>query len=145
MNTGQINIVKKNPTPEDLLFLDDRIYEFNAHAIKNNNGNSFARFIYDEKNRIAAGLTGWTWAGACEITMLWVHEEHRGKGYGRLLLESAEEEARSQQCGTIFISSYTFQAPAFYQKHGYVLEWELHDFPPGHNRCSLVKRFKHEK
>jgi hypothetical protein len=37
------------------------------------------------------------------------------------------------------LESYSFQAPAFYQKHGYELAFQLQDFPPGHQNNSLVK------
>jgi GNAT superfamily N-acetyltransferase len=65
----------------------------------------------------------------------------RGQGYGQSLLEAAEEEARSRGCKVILISSYSFQAPAFYQKCGYELAWQLNDFPPGYQYCFLIKRF----
>ena len=96
MSTETINIIKKHPSLEESIFLHDRIDEFNAEATKNNNGVSFARLIYDENNSIIAGRIVWTWAGACEVDVLWVHKENRVKGYGRLLLESAEEEAYEQ-------------------------------------------------
>ena len=54
---------------------------------------------------------------------------------------SAEQEARLHGCKVILLSSYSFQAPEFYQKHGYELAWQLNDFPPGHQYCYLVKRF----
>jgi hypothetical protein len=41
----------------------------------------------------------------------------------------------------ILINSYSFQAPAFYQRHGYQLVWQLADFPPGYEYCYLIKRF----
>jgi hypothetical protein len=40
----------------------------------------------------------------------------------------------------ILISSYSFQAPAFYQERGYELAWRLDDFPPGYQHFFLVKR-----
>jgi len=142
MNGRRVEIIKKQPEPEELQFLEDRIYEFNALATKRDNGQLFARLIHDRGGAIIAGLTGWTWARACEIENLWVHRDWRGWGYGSLLLESAEEEARAQGCSVILIISYTFQAPDFYQKHGYRLEWKLADFPPGHANCFLVKHLE---
>jgi GNAT superfamily N-acetyltransferase len=88
-----------------------------------------------------AGISGWTWAHACEVRDLWVDPSLRGQGYGDRLLAAAEQEAQLRGCKVILLASYSFQAPAFYQKHGYELGWQLNDFPPGHQYCYLVKRF----
>jgi len=45
-----------------------------------------------------------------------VQDAWHGQGYGRILLE-----ARERGCKVILISSYSFQAPGFYQKCG--LSW----------------------
>ena len=128
------------PSSEELQFLEDRLYEYNCAQTGHADGQSFAFFVRNDKQDILAGLSGWTWAHACEIKALWVHPSLRGQGYGRRLLESAEQEARGRDCEVILITSYSFQAPTFYQKHGYVLEWQF-DFPPGYQHCYLVKRF----
>lgn len=133
-------LTKCVPTPEELDFLEDRLYEYNSAQIGRQDGSAFAFFIRDHQNQIVAGLSGWTWAQACEIRQLWVGATWRRQGYGRRLLEAAEAEARSHGCKLVLLSSYSFQAPAFYQKHGYELAWQLDGFPPGHSYCFLVKR-----
>jgi GNAT superfamily N-acetyltransferase len=133
-------MTKCTPSAEELQFLDDRIYEFNTIKTGKDDGQLFAIFIRNEQQEIVAGLSGWTWAEACEIQNLWVHSDWRGQGYGRDLLQSAEAEARARGCRVILLSSYSFQAPRFYQKFGYELAWQLNDFPPGHQNCYLVKR-----
>jgi GNAT superfamily N-acetyltransferase len=131
---------KRIPSPEEQQFLEDRLYEFNSAQTGQDDGQLFAFFIRNEQQEIVAGLSGWTWARACEIQSLWVHPAWRGQGYRRSLLESAEQEAQARGCEVILLSTYSFQAPAFYQKYGYKLEWQLNDFPPGHQHCYLVKR-----
>jgi GNAT superfamily N-acetyltransferase len=132
--------IKVTPSPADLQFLGDRLYEYNSQQTGCKDGQLFAFFIRNGQE-VLAGLSGWTWAEACEIQSLWVHPDWRGQGYGRKLLESAEQEARSHGCHVIMLTSYSFQAPVFYQKCGYQLAWQLNDFPPGHAHCILVKRF----
>ncbi len=133
-------ITKTIPSAEELEFLEDRLYEHNRRQTGQDDGRLFAFFIRDDQQQIVAGISGWTWAGACEIRQLWVHPAWRGQSCGRELLETAEQEARKQGCKVILLSSYSFQAPAFYQKHGFELAWQLKDFPPGHQQCYLVKR-----
>ena len=140
MNTKHI-MTKSVPSSEELEFLEDRLYEFNSAQTGQDDGQLFAFFVRNDQQEIVAGLSGWTWANACEIRALWVHPAWRGQGHGRALLESAEQEARVRGCKVILIGSYSFQAPAFYQKCGYKLVWQLNDFPPGHQHCYLVKRF----
>lgn len=132
--------VKCVPTLEEQQFLEDRLYEHNSSMTGRKDGNLFAFFIRNEKQEVVGGLSGWTWADACEIKTLWVLPALRGRGYGRDLLAAAEQEARDHGCKVIFLSSYDFEAPGFYQKHGYELVWQLNDFPPGYKNNYLVKR-----
>jgi len=140
MNINHV-MTKSIPSLTEDQFLEDRLYEFNSGQTKHDDGQSFAFLIRNERQEIVAGLSGWTWAQACEIRTLWVDPTWRGQGYGQSLLEAAEQEARSRGCKVILISSYSFQAPAFYQKCGYELAWQLNDFPPGYQYCFLIKRF----
>ncbi|MFJ5711116.1 GNAT family N-acetyltransferase [Streptomyces sp. NPDC093105] len=66
------------------------------------------------------GLTAWTWGGLLGIEMLWVREDRRRDGWGSRLLRAAEAEARRRGCDRATVSSFTFQAPDFYRRHGYV-------------------------
>jgi GNAT superfamily N-acetyltransferase len=141
MNINHI-MTKSVPSPEELQFLEDRLYEFNKTQTGKDDGRLFAILIRNDQQEIVAGLSGWTWANACEIRTLWVHPSWRGQGYGRDLLESAEQEARARGCKAILIISYSFQAPSFYRKCGYELSWRLNDFPPGHQNYFLVKRLR---
>ena len=140
MNTNHV-LTNSVPSSDELQFMEDRLYEFNKVQTGQDDGQLFAIIIRNEQQEIVAGLSGWTWAHACEIQSLWVHPAWREQGYGRDLLETAEHEARARGCKVILIGSYSFQAPAFYQKCGYELAWQLNDFPPGHQYCYLVKQF----
>src|SRR5512141_2465726 len=118
MNTSCV-ITRSIPSSVEQDFLEARLYEHNSAQTKQDDGQLFAFFVRNEQQEIIAGLTGWTWAHACEVEQLWVHPMLRGQGYGQRLLESAEQEARLRGCNVILIRSYSFQAPAFYQKFGY--------------------------
>jgi len=124
MNTNYI-LTRSVPSPSDLQFLEDRLYEFNSGQTGQDDGQIFGFFIRNERDEIMAGCCGWTWAQACQIQSLWVHPSWRGNGYGRTLLESAENEAHERNCKMVLISSYSFQAPAFYQKCSYELAWQV--------------------
>ena len=138
-------MTRSTATSAEQGFLEARLYEHNSAQTEQDDGRLFAFVVRNEQQEIVAGISGWTWAHACEIRDLWVHASLRGQGYGERLLAAAEQEARLRGCKVILLASYSFQAPAFYQKHGYELAWQLNDFPPGHQYCYLVKRFAEAK
>lgn len=81
--------------------------------------------ILDDSGELAAGMSGWTWGVAAGIGMTWVREDARGEGLGARLLTDFEDEARARGCTHVFVTSFTFQAPGFYERHGYreILRW----------------------
>ncbi|WP_028785274.1 GNAT family N-acetyltransferase [Terracoccus sp. 273MFTsu3.1] len=82
--------------------------------------------VDDASGELAAGVSGWTWGVAAGIGMTWVREDVRGTGLGERLLADFESEARSRGCTHVFVTSFTFQAPGFYEKQGYreIFRWE---------------------
>jgi GNAT superfamily N-acetyltransferase len=56
----------------------------------------------------------------CGIELVWVRADQRRSGLGGQLLAAAEAQARSRDCTQILVSSFTFQAPEFYTRNGYV-------------------------
>ena len=82
--------------------------------------------ILDGSGELAAGMSGWTWGVAAGIGLTWVRETSRGDGLGAQLLAEFESEARSRGCAHVFVTSFTFQAPGFYQRHGYreLFRWQ---------------------
>jgi len=71
--------------------------------------------------------------------VLWVHAQHRKSGYGTALMRRAEQIARERACDVVFLSTMTFQAPAFYAKLGYKMFGELADAPRGYGRLWFCK------
>ncbi|MBS1664628.1 MAG: GNAT family N-acetyltransferase [Bacteroidetes bacterium] len=119
--------------------LEDGLYRYNSEKTGRHDGLNFSRVVKDEENNIIAGISGWTWAGSCEITHLWVSPTFHQHGIGTHLLQSAEAEARKQHCQTILVRTFSFQAPEFYKKHGFSLAHTIDDFPSGHGYHILIK------
>jgi GNAT superfamily N-acetyltransferase len=94
---------------------------------------------FREGKAIVGGLTGETFLGWFFIALLWVAEDHRGQGLGRRLMEAAEAEARERGAGNVYVDTFSFQAPGFYEKMGYREFGRLDDFPAGHDRRWLTK------
>ena len=86
-------------------------------------------YVEDEHCEIMAGLVAETFGNWLEIEYLFVKEDLRGQGIGSQLLQQAESEAKKRNCRYVFVNTYQFQAPAFYQKHGYQEVFTLKDYP----------------
>ena len=95
-----------------------------------------------ENGEISGGALGelyWNWF---HLDLLWLKEELRGRGHGHRLLVRIEEEARQRGAEYVFLDTFSFQAPEFYQRHGYQMFGELQDFPPGHTRYFMKKQLR---
>ncbi len=132
-------LVETQPDPKDVAFLQDRIIEYNCHATGFYDGEALAIFLRDETGEIKAGLSGFSWGGTCKVEWLWVHEELRGQGIGRDLMNRAEEEAVRRGCARMVVDTHSFQAPGFYQKLGFQIAGVYTDFPKGHQQIFLGK------
>ena len=86
-------------------------------------------YVEDEHGEIMAGLVAETFGNWLEIEYLFVKEDLRGQGIGSQLLQQAESEAKKRNCRYVFVNTYQFQAPAFYQKQGYKEVFTLKDYP----------------
>ena len=117
-----------NATPEDLLFLEEQINEYNFATTGIRDARLLVMVLRDADGHIYAGLSGHTWGDAGEVRFLWVDEPRRHTGIGSRLLRAAEEEARARGCRKIVLSTHSFQAPDFYLKHGYDQSATLPDF-----------------
>ncbi|AUG75143.1 N-acetyltransferase [Kitasatospora sp. MMS16-BH015] len=126
--------------PELKQRLSDELTAFNSAASGAGEYGSFSLKVTDGAGELVGGLTAWTWGGLCGIELLWVRAESRRDGWGSKLLEAAEEEARARGCDRVAVSSFTFQAPGFYQRHGFVETGRMQGIPGGHADVHLFKR-----
>ncbi|HEX6976230.1 MAG TPA: GNAT family N-acetyltransferase [Vicinamibacterales bacterium] len=127
------------PTAQEVQYLEDRIYEFNAEATGIVDGQWLAFFVR-ESDHVVAGIAGNTWAGTCELRQLWVHPAKRGGGLGTKLLLAAEQEARRRGCTRVVLMTFSFQAPAFYERHGFDVLATIDGHPLGHRNLLMSKR-----
>lgn len=124
---------------DDFPYLEDRLYEFNVRATGIDDGDWLSVLLRSADDEIRAGLGGSTWGGTLEIRQLWVHESLRGTGIGSALLHAGEAEALRRGCTQSLLSTFDFQAPAFYARHGYVQVALIENYPRGHRSFILLK------
>ena len=139
---NDIPVLRVGDVHEVEAFLAERIYEFNAGATGCFDAASFCATQHDEAGAIRAGICGYTWAGCCHVSHLWVEASFRRRGVGANLLRAAEQHAQSKGCRLMILSSHSFQSPAFYERSGFVQQAVVPDDPPGHADLVFVKRLR---
>ncbi|MCC6696513.1 MAG: GNAT family N-acetyltransferase [Candidatus Hydrogenedentes bacterium] len=88
---------------------------------------------------VAGALFGETGRGWLHLSVVWVDEASRGKGLGRELVAVAEAEGRRRNCSGVYLDTFSYQGPGFYEKLGYEVFGVLEDYPPGHKRFYMRK------
>jgi len=124
---------------EDLLELDRLVDSHNLERSGIQDARLLSIMLRSPDGPLFAGLHGYTWGGYCEVKSLWVAKERRGSGLGSLLLTSAEEEAARRGCRQVLLTTHSFQAPAFYRRHGYRDVVSVDDCPLGHAYILMAK------
>jgi len=100
---------------------------------------NYCWLLRDTEDELVGALTAdclWDWL---YIDELWVHENSRGRGLGRLLMRDAENWAKQQQLVGIWLWTQSWEAEAFYQTLDYSVFTRFEDFPRGHARIGLRK------
>jgi SAM-dependent methyltransferase/GNAT superfamily N-acetyltransferase len=116
-------------TPE----LKDHIYEaFGKHAIHSKGINGVTQESISFEIREAGKLIGCVvvhlfW-GQLHIKYLLVEEHYRGRGIARRLMEHAFEFGINQGCCFAFLETMDFQAPEFYRKLGFKIDFVRHGY-----------------
>ncbi|MEV5238104.1 GNAT family N-acetyltransferase [Streptomyces cinnamoneus] len=119
--------------------LENELDDFNEAATGHAPHGELSVKVTDEDGELIGGLTAWTWGGLCGIELLWVRGSSRADGWGAKLLRAAEAEAVRRGCDRVMVSSYTFQAPGFYRRHGYAEVGRVPGVPGGHADVYLFK------
>ncbi len=124
---------------EDATFVRDSLSLFNVAVTGDSYYSPLAIYLKDERGAVLGGVLGHVWGGWLDLNALWVAEPFRGQGYGARLLRAAEDEARMQGCHGVFLTTFSFQAPEFYEKFDYEIIADIPDYPKGHSYHVLKK------
>ncbi len=95
-------------------------------------------FVFRQDGEIKAGLIGANKYTSAFVDTLWVDKSLRAQGLGRALLKKAEDYAAQNRCTVIFLNTLTPANVHFYEKSGYVFEFER----PGYVAEHAMRHFR---
>ena len=108
-------------------------------------------------SRAGSGTVGrWQWSSAilrlssqsaasragprsASIDFFFLPDNLRGDGLGSRLLRLAEDEARQRGCVGAVLYTINFEAPGFYERHGYRVLGTVPCLPPSTSRIFMTK------
>ncbi|GGM19929.1 GNAT family N-acetyltransferase [Pseudomonas asuensis] len=133
--------IKTHPKEDDRSAILKPLRAHNFSKAGDPKPESIALLVRDENtDEIIGGLYGEIFYRWLFIELLAIPEEARGQGIGSRLINMAEDVAREKGCIGIWLDTFDFQAPAFYQKHGFTEFGHLDNFPSEHKRFFFQKR-----
>jgi GNAT superfamily N-acetyltransferase len=109
-------------------FIAAGLESFNRQHITRSPPKSFA-LTAREGGKARGGLMAEGIGEWIVVSLLWVEDGFRRRGHGSSLLRKAEAEAKDRGAKGILVDTFSFQAPAFYKKHGYSAYGQVDDFP----------------
>ena len=136
--------MNRHPSETETDYIREALNQFNCAHVGDDGHTPLNLIEYDADGNIIGGLLGGTYWGWMYIDILWVREDHRRHGIGSRLLTEAEKEAMRRGCHHVHVDTMSWQAPAFYQKHGYEVIGVLPDIPLGNQKYLLMKALQAE-
>ena len=124
-----MQVILENTESQKAQEIGDLIRSYNRSKREKAESEPLNLYVEDDKGELMAGLVAETFGNWLEIEYLFVKEDLRGQGIGSQLLQQAESEAKKRNCRFAFVNTYQFQAPAFYQKHGYKEVFTMKNYP----------------
>ena len=128
-----------SPSENEIKYIRQALDQFNRERVGADGHTPLNIVEYDADGQIVGGILGGTYWGWMYVDILWVDENHRRKGIGSKLLQKAESEAIRRGCHHVHLDTMSWQAPLFYQKHGYEIIGILPDIPSGNQKYLLMK------
>lgn len=129
--------------------LDEKFYgiignEFNKFATKNGVICNYVpfNFVAKEDDEVVGIITGHSYYKEVHIGDLIIFEQYRNKHIGTKLVETVENYFKDKGFDNINLTTYEFQAPEFYKKCGFKVEFmRVNKEEPKLTKYFLVKYF----
>lgn len=133
-------VVPETPDRADHDIIYARLVEFEADKAGPPEILPLAVLLKDEVGTTIGGLWGTSVFRWLVVSLVFIPERCRGDGFGTKIMAEAERIAKERGCIGIWLDTYSFQAPAFYERLGFERFGAVDDHPPGRSRIFMRKR-----
>lgn len=123
----------ENSNSADLDFLTQKINEELAAY-------PFAIFVRNKEGKIVGGCNGSIICGSIYTDQLWVDPHLRNRGLGKKLMEAVHEYGKNHGCMLATVTTMDFQAPYFYAKIGYKIDFSKEGYSKGASCIFMSKQ-----
>ena len=138
--TEPVLILTDQPTGADEKVIGGGLADYNEMKTGYRDWRELAALLRDpDTGETLGGMIGRTSYGLLFIDLVFLPESVRGQEIGSRLLEMMEREGARRGCRLVFLYTITFQAPGFYERHGWTTFGRIACDPPGHARIFMTK------
>ena len=124
----------------DVAAIESGLREHNRFRYADPKAGRIVLAVHGAGRKVVAGLICDVAYGWLTVETLWVSADQRGQGLGSRLLAAGEELGRARGCHGAHLTTYSFQAPEFYERNGYERFGELRDYPGDQSMVFLRKK-----
>ncbi|WP_236570629.1 GNAT family N-acetyltransferase [Paenibacillus sp. An7] len=140
---GDLRLSELREHPEDYQNICRKLYGDNVRASKGllqKPGQNIHLYLKNASSEVVGGIFCESWLYGLYIDVLWISEDYRRTGYGREMLLEAERRGKEMGCLFAHTSTFSYQAPSFYEKNGYEIYGVNDEYPEGIKQYFLKKR-----
>lgn len=142
MSKNKIEFANELSTEIDEIMQQDLVAYESSHGV-DVNYKKFALILRDESGNLLGVLNAFTAFSEIYVDDMWIHSAHRGKGYGRMLLQELEQHFENKGFNNINLVTNEFNAPGFYKKCGFTAEFVRENkVNPKLTKTFFIKFFK---
>jgi GNAT superfamily N-acetyltransferase len=130
------------PTDADEAVIEGGLAEFNAEQAGYRDWRSLAVLPRDPATgQTIGGILGRTTLGLLFVDLVYLPPALRGQNLGGRMIGMVEQEAVKRGCRSGVLITISFQAPGFYERHGWREFGPVPCDPPGTFRVFMSKTF----
>lgn len=134
-------VLTDGPSVDARRLIDDGLAGYSVEQAGYWDARPLAVLVRDPASgRILGGLLGRTSLGLMFIELVFLPKVLRGRRLGARVLSLAEEEGVRRGCRAAVLYTISFQAPGFYERHGWQEFGRIPCDPPGTSRVFMTKR-----
>jgi GNAT superfamily N-acetyltransferase len=140
MTTDPIVVLAAERDPRVETVVTEGLAHYNAAMFRPGDWATLDVVVRDhDDGEPVGGLLGHTSYRLFSLDLFYLPESSRGAGLGSRIMALAEDEAKRRGCTAAVVYTVTFQAPGFYERHGYRRFGEIACPPDGATRIFLTK------